>query len=87
MTNPEKSRKQDPLDELKQTIALGRYEVNSGDVADAILWKIGVLKRLRHELTSEDEEAEAGRTPLPRAPSRSREAGRRPSRAQRDRSS
>ena len=77
MNRSDEPRKQVPLQELKQTIALGNYRPDPGAVADAILWKIGVMKRLRQDLTLEQVvggDSAADRTPQPRAPSRSRDA-------------
>jgi hypothetical protein len=90
MSQSEKHGKQDALMELKQTVALGTYRPDSGDIADAILWKLDLLRRLRNDLTI-DEGAlgfpEAGQSPQSRAPHRSRDVGQRRSRAPRDRSS
>jgi preprotein translocase subunit SecA len=71
------------LEELKGRIAAGQYAVDSRTVADDILSKFAVIRRVARRLVSEDEEAQqaAGGT----APARNRGSRAAPTRRSRTR--
>jgi hypothetical protein len=58
------------VEDLKRRIAAGEYAIDSGTLADTIVTKIGIVRRVSRFLESEDEEA-AGKAGS-RAPSRAR---------------
>lgn len=56
--------------DLKRRIACGEYAVDPGVLADAVLWKMGLVKRVRRDL--EPEHAHQPLRPTSRAADRSR---------------
>jgi Anti-sigma-28 factor, FlgM len=68
------------LEELKGQIASGQYAVDPGALADDILSKFAVIRRVARRLTSEDEAAGGG------AATSTRDRGSRPAPSRRSRS-
>lgn len=45
------------LEELKRRIATGEYAIDSGKLADTIISKLGVIRRVGRILAAQDEDA------------------------------
>jgi hypothetical protein len=54
MTIADDRRQQEFVNELKAKVARGEYVVDSGRVAEEILWKLGVVRRLRSSLPDDE---------------------------------
>jgi Anti-sigma-28 factor, FlgM len=66
---------------LKRSIARGEYAVDPGVLAEAILWKVGTVRRVRRQLSSDEADGDdrgAGRIPERRSRRRSRPGSRPP---------
>jgi hypothetical protein len=70
MTTLTPPKPEQSMADLKETIACGEYAVDPGVLADAVLWKMDLVKRMRRAL--EPEHQRDRRRPRGRAAGRSR---------------
>lgn len=62
MPGPTDPNEERPMSELRQQVALSEYQVDSQQLAEAILRKLHLVRHARREL------GDAGQSRLPRAP-------------------
>jgi len=66
---------------LKRSIARGEYAMDPGVLAEAIVWKLGVVRKVRSQLTADDADSDdrgGAQTPRRRERGRSRPGSRPP---------